>query len=201
MLGIVFTTAEEASGFIHTYHRGRFTDLQEGDPQHDGDVLVMVTGVGKIKGTLHTERLLRTHDVDRLIHTGTCTALSDDVDVGTLFGASFVLEGDRVALSTPSYPRMPLEVPFDTDAEGTLVTHDHAVADDDERGYWQRIADVSDTTSYPVAYVAAQHGVACHVAKVVTGQLGSDNASFREDRQSAYDRVAALLVDVIGDEA
>lgn len=195
MLGIAFTTIEEAGEFVSRYERGRFSDLQEDTPMQDDHVLVTVTGTGKIKATLHTERLLRTHDLDALIHTGTCTALDETIEIGSLFGVAFVLEGDRVELSAPSYPRMPLDVPFDTDVEGTLVTQDHAMDDDETRSYWQRIADATDTTSYPIAYVAAQHGVACHVAKVVTGHAGVVNENFQSDRQAAYDDVAAFLLD------
>jgi hypothetical protein len=84
-----------------------------------------------------------------------------------VLGASFVLEGDRVELDAPTYPRMPLECPFEVDAEGTLVSQDHPGGEGDERSYWERLADARDETGYPVAYVAAQHGTPCHVVKVV----------------------------------
>lgn len=199
MLAAIFTTAEEASTFVDRYRSGRFNALREGTPQHDDHVLILATGVGKIKATLQTERLLQAYDVDRLLHVGVCTGLTDDVAIGSFFGASFVLEGDRISLSAPTYPRMPVDLPFDTDASGTMVTQDHAVDDEEERSYWQRIADVSDTTAYAVAYVAAQHGAPCHIAKVVTGRSGEENDTFQDDRQAAYDRLAAFLMEEIED--
>ena len=86
---------------------------------------------------------------------GTCTALSDEIKLGSIVGASQVFEGDRIELAAPTYPRMPLTVPFDDVDQYTLVTQDHTVQGATELGYWQRIADMSDMTGYAVAYVAA----------------------------------------------
>jgi nucleoside phosphorylase len=197
MIGIVFTTTEEAGPFVDRYGDGRFSDLDEDAPLHDDEVLVSVSGTGKIRSTLHAERLCRNYDLASLVHVGTCTALNEELEPRMLVGVSFVLEGDRIELAAPSYPRMPLDVPFDTDAEGTLVTQDHVVEDADERSYWQRIADVNDTTGYALAYVSAQHGVPCHIAKVVTGHAGEDNDSFREDRDYALTAIADVLTDYV----
>ena len=118
MTGIVFTTEEEALPFLQSYERGRFDGLQEGETYHDDDVLVSLTGVGKIKATLRTERLLQTYKPRRLIHVGTCTALNDELAVGTLVAASQVFEGDRIELAAPTYPRMPLDPFFEDPGSG-----------------------------------------------------------------------------------
>jgi len=156
MTGILFTSAEEAAPFVEEYGETRLQRISQGEFIAIGDDIMGILGIGKIKATLSTERFLREYNVDRVVHVGTCLALSDGYDVGTLVGASFVLEGDRVRLDTPSYPRMPLECPYETDAMCTMVTQDHAIADDEERTYWARLADVNDTSSYAVAYVAAR---------------------------------------------
>ncbi len=194
MLGIVFATQEEASAFLATYKRGRFDGLEEGGVSHDDDVLVALTGTGKIKATLRTERLLRQHRLKRLIHAGTCTALNEDLVVGKPVGAAQVFEGDRIELAAPTYPRMPLDVPFEGIATGTLVTQDHTVQGQEERSYWQRIADLSDMSGYAVAYVAATHGVPCHIVKVVTGHFGTEDANLRKTLASAYEKLGAFLV-------
>lgn len=202
MTGLVFTTPEEADDFLQAVVSMRAEQLSEGDVISVGPAVVSILGVGKIKATLNTERLMREHDLDRILHIGTCMALTDAVDVGTLVGASFVLEGDRVHLNAPTYPRMPLDCPFETDTTGTVVTQDHDIGDPEDGSYWQRIADVSDTSGYAVAYVAAQHGVPCHVAKVVTSQAGVDRDSFLEDRSAAHARIASFLQqDVFADDA
>ena len=197
MIGLVFTTTEEAHPFIDRYGNGRFSNLQAENPLHDDNVLVSVSGTGKIKSTLHAERLCRDYDLDQLVHVGTCTALNEALETGMLVGVAFVLEGDRVELAAPSYPRMPLDPPFSTDTEGTLVTQDHVIDDAEARSYWQRIADITDTSGYPLAYVAAQHGVPCHIAKVVTGHAGEDNDSFREDRSHALTIIADVLMEYV----
>ncbi len=197
MAGILFTSAEEAAPFIEKHGRMRLQRISQGEFISIKSEIVGILGTGKIKATLSTERFLSEYDVERLVHVGTCLALSDGYGIGTLVGASFVLEGDRVQLDAPSYPRMPLECPFDTDATCTMVTQDHTIADDEERMYWERLADVNDTSSYAVAYVAAQHGVPCHVAKVVTSQFGVDSDTFQRDRRAGYDRIATFLNDEV----
>ncbi|MFB6248379.1 MAG: 5'-methylthioadenosine nucleosidase [Salinibacter sp.] len=181
MLAIVFTTPAEASVLKDLAPKARLDDLEEGTPIRVGDALVAVTGAGKIKAALATERLLRARDVDAVVHVGTCVGLDDGPSAGAVVGVSFALEGDRVELEAPTYPRMPLECPFDVDVEGTLVSQDHAPEDADELGYWERLADVRDATGYPVAYVAAQHGTPCHIAKAVAPAAEADGTGRRHD--------------------
>ena len=183
MLGVLFSTSEEAAPFVDRHVGERAEELEEGQYLETDEVIVTVTGPGKIKATLATGRFLRQYDIDLLVHAGGATALTDDLDVGTLVGATFVLEGDRVALDAPTYPRMPLDSPFDLLREGTLVSQDHTDDEDpDERSYWERIADMRDDTGYPVAYVAAQRGTSCHIVKGITGRVGTeDDATERAD--------------------
>lgn len=181
MLGLLFTTPDEASVLTELYPDARLDDLDTETPIRVDNLLVAATGHGKINATLATERLLRSHDLEALVHTGTCMGLDEQLSAGTVVGVSFVLEGDRVELEAPTYPRMPLECPFDVDAEGTLVSQDHTSNDEDERTYWERLADVRDGTGYPVAYVAAQHGTPCHIVKAVTGPVDPPEAKNRQD--------------------
>ncbi len=194
MIGIVFATEEEANPFLSRYQRGRFSGLSDGETLVDDQLLVSLTGVGKIKATLRTERLLQNHRLARLLHVGTCTALLEDLKSGMLVAASQVFEGDRVELATPTYPRMPLDVPFHDLPRVTLVTQDHTVQGQEERSYWQRIADISDMSGYAIAYVAATHGVPCHIVKVVTGHFQSQNKNFRKTLTSACQTMADFLL-------
>ena len=195
MIALVFATKEEAAPFLSRYARGRFEGLSEGDSAHDDTLLVALTGTGKIKATLRTERMLQQHTVKRLFHVGTCTALSKDLEVGTIVSASQVFEGDRIELAAPTYPRMPLGVPFDELTDGTLVTQDHVIKGESEQSYWQRIADVSDMTGYAIAYVAATHGVPCHIVKVVTGHFSADNKEFRKRFTESNEAMASFMLD------
>lgn len=194
MIGITFTTEEEAQPFLQSYQRGRFDGLQEGETYHDDAVLVSLTGVGKIKATLRTERLLQAFKPQRIIHAGTCTALSDEFEVGSVVAASQVFEGDRIELAAPTYPRMPLEVLFEDLPHGTLVTQDHLEQGQEERSYWQRIADMSDMTGYAVAYVAGTYGLPCHIVKVVVSQFQTEDKHFRKTLTQAYQTLSDFLV-------
>lgn len=193
MTGIVFSTVEEAQPFLSTYERGRFDGLGEGESYHDDHFLVSILGIGKIKAALRTERLLRTWDVTSLVHAGTCTALNDELKVGDVVSVAQVFEGDRIELSAPTYPRMPLSVPFEALNQVTLVTQDHTVQGATELSYWQRIADISDMTGYAVAYVAATHGKLCHMAKVVTGHMGVEDKDLRKTLAAGHKQLASFM--------
>lgn len=197
MVGIVFTTPREASTFVTHYTDGPAPTVEPGTPISVANLTVAVTGTGKINATLATERLLRTHDLDRLVHAGTCVRLSDDLAPNTVFGASFVLEGDRVELDDPTYPRMPLDCPLEVDQEGTLTTQDHTADDADEQSYWERLADARDHTGYAVAYVAAQRGTACHIVKGVTESADDDSDA---DVHAAEEEIVGVLQQFLEDE-
>lgn len=197
MLGIVFATPSEARPFVEQriveqHTGGRLDSLEEGQHVRSDELLVVATGPGKIKATLETERLLQQHEVEVLVHAGGAAALGDEMEPGTLVGAAFVLEGDRVALDDPAYPRMPLTALSRLSAEGTLVTQDHTDDENAEaQSYWERIADMRDSTGYAVAYVAAQHGVPCHIVKGITHRTGEDVRP--SSPESTYGAVAAFL--------
>lgn len=194
MIGILFASAEEARAFLDRYERGRFDDLTEGDVQHDSAIAVSITGSGKVKATLRTERFLKAYKVDRVIEAGLCTALKPGKAPGTVVAVDQVFEGDRIELAAPSYPRMPLENLADDLPSGTLVTQDHFVQSAEEQTYWQRIADFLDSTGYAVAYVAATHGVPSSIVKVVSGNIGESQSSIREARARSADALATYLL-------
>lgn len=194
MIGVIFSTEEEAKPFLKKYERGRFDGLVEGEAYHDDNVLVTLIGTGKIKATLRTERLLRSYDLDRILHIGTCTALNTGLKIGTVVAANQVFEGDRIEMSSPSYPRMPLEQPLVAAKRATLVTQDHTIAGETEINYWQRIADVVDMSGYAVAYVAATHGVPCNIVKVVSAHALEEDATLKKTLAKAYQAIADFLV-------
>lgn len=199
MLGIVFTTTNEAAPYVNDHTSGRMDGLEEGRPATIGGHRVVVTGKGKINATLATERLLRQQDLEGIVHTGSATALDDELTPDTLVGVAFVVEGDRIDLEAPTYPRMPLECPVDLPVEGTLVSQDHTPGPEADWSYWERLGDVRDSTGYAIAYVAAQHGTPCYIAKLVTHQRGEDvdeasvlQSKGADDLASFPQRVAAV---------
>ncbi len=193
MTAFVFATEQEAQPFLKKYERGRFDGLPQGGVVSDDNILATITGVGKIKAALRTERLLRSEKVSRVVHPGTCTSLTESLSLGSIIGASQVFEGDRIELSTPTYPRMPLEVPFDIE-KGTLVTQDHTPQEAAEQSYWQRIADMSDMTGYAVAYVTATYGVPCNIIKVVTGHMYKEDEMLQKTLENAYEAMTEFLM-------
>lgn len=167
MKGIIFATESEAHPFLQHYRDGALEGMTEGEPVQDDHVVVLITGPGKIKATLRTEQLLGRIRPDALLHAGSCHALREPFAPGMLVAAQLVVEGDRMDIPHPNYPRMPLEVPFTGISAGTLVSQDRQ-AEPTEKALWHRLADVVDTTGYAVAYVAAMHGVPCQIVKLVS---------------------------------
>lgn len=194
MTGVIFSTEEEAQPFLDRYERGRFDGLEEGEVLYDDHTLVTITGLGKIKATFRAERLLQEHRLDEIIEAGSCAALSDDIEVGTIVGVRQVFEGDRIELAAPTYPRMPLSTPFDALPSYTLVTQDHTPYEPKERSYWQRIAELTDMKAYAVAYVAAMHGTPCYSMKVVAGHLQESDPFLRQTLDEAYGSLATELI-------
>ena len=193
MIGIVFTTEEEASPFLAGYERGRFEGLAEGEAYHDDHILVSLIGTGKIKATLRTERLLNAYSLTRIMHVGTCTALDKNLKIGSVIAASQVFEGDRIELAAPTYPRMPLEAPVTDLKRITLVTQDHRIEDLSEISYWQRIADAVDMAGYAVAYVAATHGIPCTIVKAVSAVAGTEDKDLQSTLDKSYDLLTKFL--------
>lgn len=198
MKAIVFATLEEADPFVQSYKRGRFSGVAEGESLHDDDLLIAVTGIGKIKGALRTERLLREHRPKEILHVGTCVALVESLKIGELFSPGQVFEGDRIELSAPTYPRMPLAMKFDDMQTGTLVTQDHSVSGTQELTYWQRIAEASDMTGYAVAYVAATYGIPCGIVKVISGRMGTEDPNLRKTLSAAHATLTRFLTKHLG---
>jgi nucleoside phosphorylase len=193
MTGLVFATVEEATPFLERYERGRFEELTEGDLLTDDKIMITILGSGKVKATLRTERFLRAHRPDRVLHVGLCTALKPAQPTGTVVAMHQVFEGDRIEMAAPSYPRIPLEN-IDSDlVEGVLVTQDHLVQDGSEQTYWQRIADYQDSTGYAVAYVAATHGIPVSIIKSIGGHAGESSKDVRASRRHAAESIANFL--------
>lgn len=201
MIALLFSTEDEAAPFLQKYERGRFEGLAVGDALYDDHLLVTITGSGLIKTTLNTERALRhftgTLPLKRVLHAGTCTALTPDLQAAAVVGVSQVLEGDRIEMSAPRYPRMPLDVPFEGLPTITLVTQNHLVEEDANRAYWSRIAQASDTAGYAVAFVAATYGLPCHLVKAVAGHFGASDVDVRQTRARAHTALADTLVRVL----
>ena len=108
-----------------------------------------------------------------------------------------MLEGDRIEMAAPHYPRMPLDVPFAGLPSLTLVTQNHLPEEDASRVYWSRIAQVSDTAGYAVAFVAATHGLPCHLIKAVAGRFGAPDRDVKQTREQAHAALADTLLRVL----
>ena len=193
MISIIFATEAESRPFLKSYYRGRFDGLAENEVVSDDQITIIITGSGKIKATLRTERMLSEMRFDRIIHVGSCQSLVEDLPVGSIVQAIHVLEGDRIELSAPTYPRMPLVKAFDKVKDARLITQDHTIQGQTELTYWQRIADVSDMTGYAIAYVAATHGIPCTIAKVVSGLVSDDDINLLTRMDESYEVLGTFL--------
>ena len=194
MLGIFFSTVQEASYFLKLYKKARFEGISDGEFAHDNRIMVGITGIGKIKATLHTERFLQQLQPDRLLHLGYGTKLNLRLDSGTLVSIHQAFEGDRTDLLIPTYPKMPLSCPFPELFQGSLVTQDAYTQTSDGRKYWERLADVSDTEGYAIAFVAASRGIPCHIVKVALGDTKETGLTIKKMIDHASKSISDLLL-------
>ncbi len=201
MTALFFSTEDEAAPFLQKYEQGRFEELTAGDVLYDDHLLVSITGTGLIKTTLRTERVLRHYaserGIKRVVHAGFCTALGDTPLPGEVVGVSQVLEGDRIEMAAPRYPRMPLDMPFAGLKAITLVTQNHVLEEAASRTYWSRIAQATDVAGYAVAFVTGTYGLPCHLLKAVAGSLVTPDANVRETREAASTALATTLLRVL----
>ena len=197
MIAVVFATEAESRPFLKYYERGRFEGLAENEVASDEKITITITGSGKIKATLRTERLLVNNKFDLLLHVGSCQSLDKECPLGTIYRAIHVLEGDRVELAAPTYPRMPLAKVFKKVKDARLITQDHSIKGQTELTYWQRIADITDMTSYGVAYVAATHGTPCSVIKVVAGVIDSEDVNLLLNIDESLETLGRFIVDCL----
>jgi hypothetical protein len=194
MVGIVFSTEAEATPFLARYAGGRLEGVTEGEFAFDSDLLVSILGIGKIKATLRVERLLQEHRLSRIVHVGACWSFGDEPGVDEIIAIEQAFEGDRIELSAPSYPRMPIDTEFRQLKSYRIVTQDHTPGGAEEVGYWQRLAHVTDYTAYPLAYVAATHGVRCDIVKIVLGRAGAVVTPGGERVSKAHEALAAFVL-------
>lgn len=193
MTTILFSTPQEASIFLKVYQNGRFDGIEEGEIQQDRHIQVGITGVGKIKATLRTEKFIQAIKPTKIVHIGTATKLNPKSEHLSLMGIEQVFEGDRMELTVPLYPRMPLEMPFSQLSSGTLVTQDHILKENKERVYWERLADVCDMEGYAIAYVSGLYGIPCHIIKVVLGEMKNTDTAYKQTLHQAYHNISDFL--------
>ncbi|NND71825.1 MAG: 5'-methylthioadenosine nucleosidase [Rhodothermales bacterium] len=194
MLAVVFATEAESRPFLKLYQRGRFEGLTENEVASDDQITIIIVGSGKIKATLRTERLLVGNEVSHLLHVGSCQSLVPEIPIGSVCRAVHVLEGDRVELAAPTYPRMPLAKSFKKLKDARLITQDHSIHGQTELTYWQRIADITDMTGYGVAYVSATHGIPCSIVKVVAGVIDSEDINLLLNIDESLETLGQYLV-------
>jgi nucleoside phosphorylase len=194
MIAILFSTPQEAAIYLRNYNNGRFEGISEGEHTYDDHLLIGITGTGKIKATLRTERLLQHIKPSCVLHIGTSTKLNPKLDSLAMVSIHQVFEGDRMELHVPMYPRMPLDCPFSKLPTGTLVTQDHILKENNEKVYWERLADVCDMEGYAIAYTAAASGIPCHIVKVAIGESKAGDVDFKRTLQDAYQIISDFLL-------
>ncbi|MBL7980030.1 MAG: hypothetical protein JNN12_16955 [Bacteroidetes Order II. Incertae sedis bacterium] len=195
MTAIIFSTQQEAQYFLKQYHAGRFDGLTEGQYDQDNNLIVAITGVGKIKATLRSEQIIKSTKPSKVLHIGTATKYNPQFENNEFIACTQVFEGDRSEFTMPIYPRLSLETPFKHLKEGILVTQEHVSKDPKDRVYWQKIADLSDMESYAIVFVAASNGVPCYVTKVAIGE--SKNVPIKTVLQKGYQQISTFLLDAL----
>ncbi|MDJ0780660.1 MAG: hypothetical protein QNJ22_01750 [Desulfosarcinaceae bacterium] len=195
MIALVLATEREAHPLISLLAATEVSDTpfptwRSAAAGHCGDVLLRVSGVGKVAAAAATASLLAAEKIHWLINLGACGVLvdSDLLTPGTLCQVRQAVEGDRLGMGDRA--ATPVEC-HPIDGEGlvtvNLVTTDQPVFDADRRRRLAVLGQVVDMEGAAVARTAAWFGVPCLLVKGITDAAGPD------DR----DRLRANLAPVI----
>jgi len=172
MIGIIWATKDDAATFLQRWNNGVFKSLTEGSMQEDDDVAVTISGVGKIKAALSTERLIIAYKPRIIINIGSCGLLNSTYNIFDIVNIKEVIEGDHFWSGTKVFPTILLNPIGDFIPKARLVTQDHPIESKDERDRWSKLADLCDMEGYAVAKTCMDHSISCHLVKGVTDEAG-----------------------------
>lgn len=136
--------------------------------QENDDVAVTISGVGKIKAALSTERLIIAYKPRIIINLGSCGLLNANYNIFDIVEIKEVIEGDHFWSGTKVFPTILLN----PNREARLVTQDHPIESEDEMDRWSKFADICDMEGYSVAKKCMDHNTHCNIVKGVTDKAG-----------------------------
>jgi nucleoside phosphorylase len=198
MIGLIFATMAEAVPFLSRSESVQIDDkpfrLFKAPTQPD--LLVTVSGMGKVAAALACQAQIREFMVDEIVNAGVCGTLQPGPGhaAGTLFCIATAVEGDHEVFGEAPQPLIS-DGHFDWDQRAArLVTCDRPVFDADERKSLSAFADLVDMEGAAIARVAALYQVPWTMIKGVTDAAGPQD---RDSLNANLGKVSEKIGDVL----
>jgi nucleoside phosphorylase len=198
MIGLIFATMAEAVPFLSQSKAVQIDDkpFRLFKVPTQPNLLVSVSGMGKVAAALACQSLIREFMVDEVVNAGVCGALHDDPGntPGALFCIATAVEGDHEVFGEAPQPIIS-DGQIDWDHRvARLVTCDRPVFDDDERKALSATADLVDMEGAAIARVSAMYHVPWTMIKGITDAAGpQDRAALNVNLGKVSEQIGDVL--------
>lgn len=134
------------------------------------DLVILVSGVGKMNATMTTTFALDTFSPECIINLGAAGSLGD-VSLGSVFEITSIVESDRPLRHLDNKPRLYTPQTLDLIEDAILATQDIPVLDPKERLELAKAAALVDMEGCAVAHVCKRFKIPCYFYKYVTDNM------------------------------
>ncbi|MBN1627013.1 MAG: 5'-methylthioadenosine/S-adenosylhomocysteine nucleosidase [Deltaproteobacteria bacterium] len=165
-IGIIIATPMEADPFINGLGL-KEVNSRPFPVYAGGDILLAVSGIGKVNAALATAYACMRHDPACILNLGAAGAVQDSEKLGSIYNITKTVEPDRIHLRTNSpYVQHPDTLSgFD---KATLATQDKAINDADIFRSIASYADLVDMEGAAVVQASRRFGRKCLLFKFVS---------------------------------
>lgn len=198
MIGLIFATMAEAGPFLSLSHAVQIEDqpFRVFQVPANPDLLVTVSGMGKVASALACQTLIREFMVDEIVNAGVCGSLNTDAgfSIGAVFCVATAAEGDHEVFGEAPQPIIS-DGKIDWDRRAArLVTCDRPVFNDDLRQALSESAELVDMEGAAIARTAAMYQTPWTMLKGVTDAAGPmDSAAVSDNLIEVSEKVGRLL--------
>lgn len=198
MIGVIFATMAEAGPFLSL---SQAVNIEEKpfrifQVPANPDLLVTVSGMGKVAAALACQTMIREFMVDEIVNAGVCGSLisGSGFSIGAVFCVATAAEGDHEVFGQAPLPIIS-DGKIDWDQRAArLITCDRPVFDADLRRTLAASAELVDMEGAAIARTAALHQIPWTMIKGVTDSAGpKERASVSKHLAEVSEKVGQLL--------
>lgn len=206
MILMVFATELEAQPFI-AYHRLRRIETHQPCPVYEGGgLLLMISGMGFLKGAVALSQVLQSHEesgnpITRVTNYGIAGAVTGRFSLGEVVPVDRVIKYNPVEFTKTRFNKFFAsafpEIRLTEQAADAVVlaTSDHPILTEDDAGLAARHAHLVDMEGYGYAFVAGNHGIPIQLIKGVSDFARKESEdSFRRQVKRTLEALLAYHV-------
>lgn len=206
MMLMVFATELEAQPFID-HHRLRRIEAHQPCPVYEGGgLLLIISGMGFLKGAVALSQILQTlekseNPITRVINYGIAGSVTGRFSLGEVVPVDRVVKYNPVEFTKTRFNKFFAsafpEIRLTEEAADAVVlaTSDHPILTEDDAGRAARHAHLVDMEGYGYAFVAGTYGIPIQLIKGVSDFARKESEdSFRKQVQRTLDSLLAYHI-------